>query len=192
MTVDIGGDGITDDAIVDRGFRGRRLEGVSPNQYLNPFQILPTTSLQHYGNKRVIENQDSLLRKTKINTTAPLTWGNTRSPFTISSLTGLTVLSASEGAIKNLTFTDILGNIKISNLLFRISLLNLLYSERKNIYPYLEYQFSFLNESGNPAVIADRFYTITSRGKYGDYEVKLIVKKPTIKESILGSFTVIF
>ncbi|MDR0650799.1 MAG: hypothetical protein LBG59_05365 [Candidatus Peribacteria bacterium] len=69
---------------------------------------------------------------------------------------------------------------------FRLSLLNFLTSVEKLIYPYLEYQFSFSND------IADRFYKIDAMGKYGAYEVKLLVQKPTIKESILGSFTVIF
>ena len=134
------------------------------------------------------------MRQTKINAATPLYWGNSYSPFSApSSLTGeLTVLSASEGAIKELKFSELLGADNVSNLLFRISLLNLLYSQSKNIYPYLEYQFSFYDENEQATEIADRFYTITSKGKYGNYEVQLVVKKPTIQESILGSFTVIF
>ncbi|MBQ7073474.1 hypothetical protein IJM86_00040 [bacterium] len=61
-----------------------------------------------------------------------------------------------------------------------------MYSSNNLIYPYLEYQFTFDN------FIADRFYYITTTGKYKDYTVKLLVKKPTSKASILGSFTVIF
>jgi hypothetical protein len=64
--------------------------------------------------------------------------------------------------------------------------LNLLTSVNWYIYPYLEYQFSF------PKDISDRFYRITTVGKYGKYEVKLFIQKPTVQRSILWSFTVIF
>ncbi|MDR2541532.1 MAG: hypothetical protein LBD11_07440 [Candidatus Peribacteria bacterium] len=50
----------------------------------------------------------------------------------------------------------------------------------------MEYQFKFSKP------ISDRYYTIRAQGKYGDYKVELLVKKPTIKESILGTFTIIF
>jgi hypothetical protein len=169
----------------------------------NPFQILPTSSVDYINGKRVVYPKDSLLRESGINGTSPnttnrLVWGNSYSPFptSTSTLTGLTVLSASEAVLSGLTFgggtNSILGTGRIANLLFRISLLNLLYSQSKNIYPYLEYQLSFYDSSNKLTEVADRFYTITSVGKYGNYEVKLLVKKPTIKESILGSFTVIF
>ena len=70
--------------------------------------------------------------------------------------------------------------------MFRFSLLNLLYAKENQIYPYLEYQWNFDNE------VADRFYYVNVTGKYKDYIVKMLVKKPTSKASILGSFTVIF
>jgi hypothetical protein len=94
--------------------------------------------------------------------------------------------------LKGKRFSDLLALTNVTNLIFRIAVLNLLSSKSKHIYPYLEYQFSFYDEYKNPADISDRFYTITARGKFGNYEVKLLVKKPTIKESILGNFTVLF
>jgi hypothetical protein len=69
--------------------------------------------------------------------------------------------------------------------------LNLLTSDKELIYPYLEYQFGFYKD-GWPTEIADKYYTISARWKQGNYEVELLAKKPTFKESILGSFTVIF
>jgi hypothetical protein len=81
--------------------------------------------------------------------------------------------------LKGLNFSQLTNNTKITDKKFRLSLLNLLTSTNGLIYPYLEYQFSF------PTEIADRFYKITTIGKYGNYEVKLLVEKPTIKESIL-------
>jgi hypothetical protein len=86
--------------------------------------------------------------------------------------------------MKDKPFSTIMNNTP--GTIFRISLLNLLKSDNKQIYPYLEYQFSFWEP------ISDRYYTIKAQGKYGDYQVELLVKKPTFKESILWSFTIIF
>jgi len=49
----------------------------------------------------------------------------------------------------------------------------LLKTEDENIYPFLEYQLSLGDD------ISDRFYTIQGNGRVGEYEVKVIVKKPT-------------
>jgi hypothetical protein len=96
----------------------------------------------------------------------------------------LTVISEKEADLTGKNFFRLLSGA--TGVVFRLSLLNLLTSKSKQIYPYLEYQFTFSKD------IADRFYRINATGKYGKYEVKLFVQKPTIKESILGSFTVIF
>ena len=181
--IDIGQDGISDDAVVDWSFRGTYLT--------SPFQVMPTTAVQYYGDRAVIDNKDSLLRESRINNShlIPLTFGGTRSPFAWSKLEELTVISAEENTIASMTFSELMKNT--SETIFRISLLNLLYATSANIYPYLEYQFSFF-DSLWPKEVSDRFYTITAIGQYGNYEVKLLVKKPTIRESILWSFTVIF
>ena len=191
--IDVGNDGISDDAVVDWSFRG--------NYNSAPFQVLPTTSVRYSLPREVLYDRDSIFRESRINTltntNSYLTFWNTHSPFSPHSstpyLSGITVISSQESVISGWAFNKLLTDS--TDLIFRTSLLNLLYSEKQNVYPYLEYQLSFFggsNGNGTPTQISDRFYTIDARGKFGSYEVKLLVKKPTIKESILGSFTVIF
>jgi hypothetical protein len=174
---DIGNDGIYDDSIVDWSFHGQ-YEGVD-------FQVMPTVDIFYSTTPKTIQGDDTVIRESRINTNSPLIFNNTQNPFTSSSTstTGLTVISEKEGDLIGKTFSELLN---MTGVQFRLSLLNLLTSTNKQIYPYLEYQLSFSDE------IADRFYKIDARGNYGAYEVKLFVQKPTIKESILGSFTVIF
>lgn len=82
------------------------------------------------------------------------------------------------------TFKDVLSTA--TGVLFRLSLINPLRSQRGYLFPYLEYQLSFPHE------VADRYYSIFAKGKNGNYEVELFMQKPTITESILKTFTVIF
>ena len=69
----------------------------------------------------------------------------------------------------------------------RFSLLNFLKNSTWDLYPFLEYHIDF---NGDP--VPDKYYTINSEWGYWDYLVNLTVIKPTIKESILKSFTTIF
>ena len=54
------------------------------------------------------------------------------------------------------------------------------------IYPYLEYYLSFTDQ------VADKYFKINAEWKYKDYQVNIIMHKPTVKESVLWNFTVIF
>lgn len=88
-------------------------------------------------------------------------------------------------------FSDILdpggGSMnQYSGLNLRLSLLNLLKSKSKMIYPYLEYYLAFTND------VSDKYFRINGEWKYKDYQVNIIVHKPTVKESVLWNFTVIF
>jgi len=58
-------------------------------------------------------------------------------------------------------------------LALNIGLINLLESTNGSVYPFLEYQIKL----DNP--IADRFYTVKGNGRVGEYEVQIVVKKPT-------------
>jgi hypothetical protein len=55
-----------------------------------------------------------------------------------------------------------------------------------SIYPYLEYQFTFPDD--HP--ISDRFFTIQWNGRAWEYDVTIVIKKPTVQWSIGGDFTV--
>jgi hypothetical protein len=54
------------------------------------------------------------------------------------------------------------------------------------IYPYLEYYLNFDND------VADKYFKINGEWKYKDYQVNIIMYKPTVKESVLWNFTAIF
>lgn len=74
-----------------------------------------------------------------------------------------------------------------SLLQLRFSLLNLLKSENGMLYPFLEYYAEFDGKD-----VADKYYTIDAEWYYGGYKVNKKVWKPTVKESVLSSFTSIF
>jgi hypothetical protein len=152
----------------------------------------------NYSLRNLLYYKDSTARESrinKVNGNSPTRIFGNFSPFIndnyrgntlkSSSLTGWNIISSKEEEMKTSSFSTIMNNTP--GTIFRISLLNLLMSTNQQIYPYLEYQFSFPDD-----YIADRFYRIDATGKYGKYEVRLLVQKPTIKESVLGSFTVIF
>lgn len=181
---DIGDDRIFDDVVVDWSFRG--------TYNSNSFQIFGTPSVKYYGTPSVDYSKDTLFRESKINSGSPIKFAGSKSPFSTSTPPQLTIISIDENTLKSKNFDAVLKDSKTTGVIFRVALLNLLYAKSGNIYPYLEYQFSFKDSAGTLTSVADRFYTITATGKYGNYEVKLLVKKPTIKESVLGSFTIIF
>ena len=83
-------------------------------------------------------------------------------------------------------FEDITEESNYTRLNFRLSLLNLLKSKGKQVYPYLEYYLYF----NRP--VSDKYFRIDGEGRYKDYQVNIIMYKPTVKESVLWSFTVIF
>ena len=180
----LGSGRITNDVIVDWSFRG--------NYNTHSFQVFGTPSVKYYGDVGADLSKDTLLRESRLNNgslgSVNLSFAGDKSPF-IGVFPpvvpdALTVISMDEATLTGKHFNRLLENT--TDVVFRIALLNRLNSASKHIYPYLEYRFSF------PNPVSDRFYTITAVGKYGNYEVKFLVKKPTIRESVLGAFTVIF
>lgn len=150
-------------------------------------------------NQGTIGNRDTLIRKDNINipenegllgpNAKVMQFGNNTHPFNSQLNTELNIVSNSEWTLKGLGgFSSILtnGDTKNSNLSF--SLVNYLWSQGKNLYPFLEYEFHTTDGSK----IADRFYTIQWEGKVWKYNVKLQVKKPTLQQPALGNFTIIF
>jgi len=96
-----------------------------------------------------------------------------------------TIISPYSSEIQD--FKQIFSEEQFSWNQIRFSLLNLLKNENWDIYPFLEYT---IKADGDP--IPDKYYTINSEWGYWDYLVNLTIIKPTIKESILKSFTTIF
>lgn len=74
-----------------------------------------------------------------------------------------------------------------SNLQLKLSLLNLLQTTQTwIIYPFLEYQLNFWMP------ISDKYFKIDAEWKFDNFQVNTIIHRPTIKESVLWDFTVIF
>ena len=85
-----------------------------------------------------------------------------------------TVISSLADEIEDDSFSNILTSSFYTGLRLSFGATNLFRSFSGIIYPYLEYQFTF------PEVIADRFYTLQGQGRVGEYDVKIILKKPTV------------
>lgn len=139
-----------------------------------------------------VQERDTLIRKNKVTQLTPapqMIFGENFHPFDINSSSELNIISNKEEELKNLGhFINILKDTQVSNTFLSFSLANYLWSKGGNLYPFLEYEF----HTSDGSRIADRFYTIQGQGKVGSYNVKLQVQKPTLKQPVLGNFTIIF
>jgi len=178
-TCDIDDDGLWDDIITDRS-----LEGYKEWMY---FKIVPNVSTLYYSWSHVDESKDIAIRESIINDTGELDFTTTFDPILPSnSLSSHVVIANNPGEITNSFYIILWSPDTYTWLVLNLWLINLLKTEDENIYPFLEYQLSLSDD------ISDRFYTIQGNGRVGEYEVKVVVKKPTSQWSIAWSFTVIF
>lgn len=157
----------------------------------NGFKIFPTIAVFYYSGMQVDEAKDNAIRESIINATGVITFDTSHHFTPIVHWLGLTkhtVVAADASAIETQTFHDILLNNSntFSGLRLSFGAANLFRTFTGSIYPYLEYQFTF------PQAIADRFYTIEWHGRAGEYDVQIVLKKPTVQGTVGGDFTVIF
>lgn len=128
---------------------------------------------------QVDENMDNAIRESVINDTGDITLDIAHHFTPIahgSHLTKHNVVGADASAIETTIFSDILSNpTNFSGLRLSFGAANLFRTFTGAIYPYLEYQFTF------PQPIADRFYTIEGHGRVGEYDVQILLKKPTVQ-----------
>ena len=175
------GDGLYDDVAVSRS-----LEWLSAGQ---GFKIFPSIAVFPSSGMRVDEYKDNAIRESIINDGGAIEFRNSFSPVLPhgSLLTKHNVVSSVESALASVPFSLLLSNISQYTWL-RISFgaANFFRTITGAIYPYLEYQFTF------PDQISDRFFTIQGNGRVGEYDVQIVVKKPTVQWTIGGDFTVIF
>ena len=131
-----------------------------------------------------IYSSDSAFRENDINNNLNFNFGsNNRSPFGTNK--NVIIISSKENEIKNLqNYKNLFNNIENPQL--RFSLLNLLKDKNGRLYPFLEYYVDFWTD------VSDKYFTIKAEWNFADYQVNLIIWKPTTKESVLWNFTSIF
>jgi len=173
------GDGIYDDILVSRSLQWWYL--------WEWFKIFPTISVFYYSGMQVDEFKDNAIRESIINDTPGIAFTHSFTPVVNGGdLTKHTVVSAEATDIEDDNFATILNSSSYTGLRLSFWATNLFRSFTGAVYPYLEYQFTFSEE------IADRFYTIQGQGRVGEYDVKILLKKPTVQWTVWGDFTVIF
>lgn len=177
------GDLPADDGIVDWQIRWK---------YSKPFVIHSTQSTEFDGNKvKVKYNLDSVFRESDINKPLEFKFGNKKTPIIKPEDRGedimeLSVIGENADTLSTFDYEKIFW--QSSNLQLRFSLLNLLqWSQNNGTYPFLEYYVYFWEN-----YVPDKYWTITAKWGYKDYNVDTIIQKPTVKESIFWSFTSIF
>jgi len=157
----------------------------------NGFKIFPTIAVFYYSGMQIDESNDNAIRESTINDTWIISFDTSHyySPTNHgASLTKHNVVAQDASAIESIHFSQILLNTlqEFSDLRLSFGAANLFRTFTGAIYPYLEYQFTF------PQAIADRFYTIEWHGRAGEYDVQIIIKKPTVQWTVGSDFTVIF
>ena len=153
----------------------------------NGFKIFPTIAVFYYSGMQVDEPNDTVIRESVINTSGKIDFIKfTPIPPNGWGLHNHTVVGADASIIESLPFQQIFTSSDFSGLRLSFGAANLFRTFTGAIYPYLEYQFTF------PQPIADRFYTIEGHGRVGEYDVQIVIKKPTVQWTVGGDFTVIF
>lgn len=184
-TCDTDDDGIADDTMVNR-----MLEWIYNG---TTFSIVPTISILYYSGGVVDSSQDISIREKVINDTWALYFWALSPKFYsplanyANTLTQHNVLSLDAATIAPISFRSLLNwSNPVSWLKLWLGIVNLLRTQDDEIYPFLEYQFTF------PQAVADSFFTIQGIGLVGDYNVKIFIKKSTNEQSSIGDFTIIF
>ena len=167
-----------DDTIVDRQVRGKYLDST--------FTIYSTQKVVW----KQISPEDNTFRESDINGWLDFRFWNSRDPTQKSSSSSPTVISQREYEItqdsQSKKFSRIFNNTSYIQKQLRFSLLNLLKTNEWMIYPFLEYYVDFWTS------VSDKYFNIRAQWDFGDYKISTIIWKPTIKESVLWSFTSIF
>lgn len=179
-------DKVKNDAIVDWQLRW--------TYETKPFTIYATQATTWRYSPTVQTGKDTAIRESDLNGWLSLSFANSWNPKVWSIWTWFTIISQKSAEIEddathgtNKYFKFILSSPKVAQKQLRFSLLNLLKSANKSwmVYPFLEYYFEFWTW------ISDKYYTINAEWSYWEYQVNLIIQKPTAKESVLWNFTVV-
>lgn len=118
-----------------------------------------------------------------------ITFSSSKNPITPASSTPdqQIVIASEPQYITGMSFQQLFSDASISGLKMELSLVDMLRSRNMNIYPFLEYRFTF-----DDATVSDRLYTIRSSARVGVYQIQVRVRKPTVVSPLVGDFTIIF
>lgn len=155
----------------------------------NDFKIFPTMAVFYFQSLPYVNPlMDTVMRESLLNETGMLVHFTTSfSPIINgSNLDKHNVVGTNAAEIETWNFREIFTSADFSDLRLSFGAANLFRTFTGAIYPYLEYQFTF------PQAIADRFYTIQWHGRVGEYDIQIVLKKPTVQGTVGGDFTVIF
>ncbi|MBS8122235.1 hypothetical protein [Candidatus Vampirococcus lugosii] len=181
---DLSGDGIDNDIVVNWDISGKHNS--------NNFSLKPSIEVSYAAGS--VGNKDTAIRETHVNNDKTIEFYNSMNPT--SSLPShdpdKNNIIPSNHAFSGSNFDYIFSNTN-EDLSISFSLVNLLatsvmYDSNNRIYPFLEYKIKFDGVSEVPA----RFYNISGIGEVGEYQVKIIQRKPTSERNIASDFTILF
>lgn len=152
------------------------------------FFVMPNESVAYYWTEKSVNtDQDTVIRETNINALSWIIFWDSKNIFDAwASLPSTQNFDLNHDYLSWDTFEEIFSNPDYTWMQLKFTLINFLTSFSGSMYPFLEYFLVF------DRPVADRFYTIQWNWRKGDYDIKIIIKKPTFKETVAGSFTVVF
>ena len=195
---DVDGDGVANDIIVDRWWKW--LYGTS-----SEFSIIPRSLVwSSLVNPDIVPlSDDESIREDSINTlssttpVSPITfWGNFNPLYSVLRSTqrgSHLIISDNTDELNTLslkTFNDLLLDANITSQELNFFLTKPLVSKGSNIYPFLQYNISFVG--GSSPIISQPYFTINGKSQVWEYTVQMNVKKSINKNETLWSFTVVF
>lgn len=155
----------------------------------NGFKIFPTMAVFYFQSLPYVNPlKDNVMRESLINATGMLVhFTDSFTPIINGhDLDHHNVVAQDADIVSWINFQTIFTSPDFTGLRLSFGAANLFRTFTWAIYPYLEYQFTF------PQAVADRFYTIQGHGRVGEYDVEIVIKKPTVQGTVGGDFTVIF
>jgi len=163
------------------------------------FRIFKYDGMTYFGSAPSMNPQDMAIRESLLNARDPITptnaWPSLRfrdtfQPLQTSLATERTwhnVSSQQADIITSLPWNQLFSDSRFTDISLSLAWIAMPVSQSNDIYPFTEYRVQAWG-----AQLADLYYTITTQGKVGAYNVIFRYKKPAFDMAIAGDFTVFF
>lgn len=184
-----------DDELIGWSVDGFMLDG-SNRSY---FRIFKYDGMTYFGSAPSMNPQDMAIRESLLNARNPITptnaWPSLRFRDTFQPLqttiaserTWHNVASQQADSIRSLMWNQLFADSRFTDISLSLAWIAMPVSQSNDIYPFTEYRVEAWG-----AQLADLYYTITTQGKVGAYNVVFRYKKPAFDMAIAGDFTVFF